>query len=174
MSLEHINYISQIISTLAVVASLIFVGLQLRQSAKATRLSAYEAAQGRLDNVRQAIMSDPDLAETFSKGLADPMLLDDRQLVRFRLVLFVAANALETLHTMFVQSHIGASEWNKVKPTALRIFTTPGGRAWLALFKDEIDPKLAKVLNELVESKPISGMPSRADWQAAMANKTQS
>lgn len=114
------------------------------------------------------------MQKPFEKGFADPMLLGDRQLARFRLLLFVADNALETLHMMFVQSHIGASEWNKVKPTALRIFATPGGRTWLALFKDENDPALAKALSELAESKPISGMPSRSDWQTALGNKTQS
>jgi len=57
--LENISLISQIIGALAVIASLVFVGLQLRQSATSMRLSAYQAAQERLDNVRQFIIAAP-------------------------------------------------------------------------------------------------------------------
>ena len=169
MSLEQISYLSQIVGALAVVASLIFVGLQLRQSAKSTRLVAYQAAQERLDSVRQAIASDHDVAEILLQGLADPMRLDDVQLVRFRSLLFVVVSAMQTLHVMFVQSNIDASEWDRMKPTALRIFRSPGGRAWLAMFKDEIDSKFAKRMDELLESTAIVTMASREDWQAALA-----
>jgi hypothetical protein len=169
MSLEQISYLSQIVGGIAVIASLIFVGLQLRQGARATHLSAYQAAQERLDNVRQVLASDADLAGIFSQGVADPMRLDDQQLFRFRALMFVLANAMQTLHVMFVQSDIDAAEWNRVQPTALRIFGTPGGRAWLTLFRHEIDGTFAKTLDDLLKSATPPPMPARADWQAALA-----
>jgi hypothetical protein len=42
MTLEQLNIVLQLVGTLGVIASLIFVGLQVRQNTKATRVQVQE------------------------------------------------------------------------------------------------------------------------------------
>jgi hypothetical protein len=42
MTLEQLNIVFQLVGTLGVIASLIFVGLQVRQNTKATRVQVQE------------------------------------------------------------------------------------------------------------------------------------
>lgn len=111
MTLENINYIAQIIAVIAVVGSLIFVGVQLHQNALAMRMSAYQAAHERLDHARQMIASDENLSRLYDAGLRDPASLDEAGVARFRLLMFVVVEAMQTVHVLFVQSKLSHEEW---------------------------------------------------------------
>lgn len=169
MTLESIYYIGQTLAVAAILVSLIFVGVQVRQNSKSMRMAAYQAAQERLDNVRQMIVENADVAEIYDLGLKDPSRLDDRQLVRFRLLLFVAASAMQTLHVLFVQTGIHSAEWRRLEPTTRRMFASRGGRAWWTLFRHELDPVFARVVDSLIENAAVEEQPSSADWQNAAA-----
>ena len=169
MTLADAALISQIAAAILVAASFIFVGVQIRQNSKSMRMSAYQAAQERLDNVRQMIVENAEVAEIYDLGLKDPTLLDDTQLVRFRLLLFVAASAMQTLHVLFVQTGIDGAEWKRLEATTRRMFASRGGRAWWSLFRHELDPAFARAVDGLIEHAALEEQPSRADWQGANA-----
>src|SRR5580704_14319817 len=69
MSLENIFYISQSVASVAVVASLIFVGIQVRGAERAQRAIMQ---QGRADrtSVTAIALADPVLARVWRKGVA--------------------------------------------------------------------------------------------------------
>ena len=67
MTLEAIYYITQIIAVIAVVTSLIFVGLQVRQNTKQTRVQNSAHLQGRFDDLYRMIGEDADLADAYHR-----------------------------------------------------------------------------------------------------------
>ena len=67
MTLEAIYYITQIIAVIAVVTSLIFVGLQVRQNTKQTRVQNSAHLQGRFDDLYRMIGEDADLAYAYHR-----------------------------------------------------------------------------------------------------------
>ena len=67
MTLEAIYYITQIIAVIAVVTSLIFVGLQVRQNTKQTRVQNSAHLQGRFDDLWRMIGEDADLAYAYHR-----------------------------------------------------------------------------------------------------------
>ena len=74
MTLEEIFYFSQSVASLAVVGSLIYLGLQVRSAERSQRAMMQ---QGRADRAAHGAMAiaNPDLARVFQKGAAgDPTL----------------------------------------------------------------------------------------------------
>ncbi len=67
MTLEQLNIVLQLVGTLGVIASLIFVGLQVRQNTKATRVQVEENLTTGYISVAQVLI---DHAEVFTRGIA--------------------------------------------------------------------------------------------------------
>ena len=74
MTLEQLSLISQIIGALAVVCSLIFVGLQMRQAEKTQRAAMHQARADRIIGVFNN-QAQPHMAAMFSRVFRAPETL---------------------------------------------------------------------------------------------------
>ena len=83
MTLEQASLVAQIISAVAVIASLIFVGVQLRQATAAIRGSSSEAHAALYTELVDSIIDNADFARIWSVGLTDPKALGEEEWVRF-------------------------------------------------------------------------------------------
>jgi len=83
MSLENIYYIGQTVAVLAIIASLIFVGLQLRQNTLAQNLAAQQAFNSMKFQHMSLLIADADVATLHRKGLKDFSSLDEIERWRF-------------------------------------------------------------------------------------------
>ena len=87
MSLEQISYIAQIVAAVAVMGSLIYVGLQLRQNTAQMERAEANATHAQQSVIRMAIVSHRDIAELWLTGLADDGELDAADELRFETLL---------------------------------------------------------------------------------------
>ena len=71
MSLEQASYLSQIVAALAVVASLVFVGFQIRQNTRAQRVVAVNSLAAAAVAINTSAMGSPTIGEALAKALAD-------------------------------------------------------------------------------------------------------
>ena len=83
MTLEQASLVAQIVSAVAVIASLIFVGVQLRQATAAIRGSSSEAHAALYTELVHSIIDNADFARIWSAGLTDPKGLREDEWVRF-------------------------------------------------------------------------------------------
>jgi hypothetical protein len=83
MSLEQWSYVAQILGTVGVVLSLIFVGLQIRQNTGALQRNEHNSTMAQWTVIRQAIATNRDIAELMTAGLRGETPLDNAD--RFRL-----------------------------------------------------------------------------------------
>ena len=67
MTLEQLNLLLQIVGSIGVIGSLIFVGLQVRQNTKTTRVQVQENMTSCYISVAQLLI---DNAEVFTRGIA--------------------------------------------------------------------------------------------------------
>src|SRR5437773_2269916 len=67
MTLEQLNIVLQLVGTLGVIASLIFVGLQVRQNTKAARVQVQENMTSGYISVAAVLIEH---AEVFTRGIA--------------------------------------------------------------------------------------------------------
>ena len=67
MTLETIYYIGQTVAVIALIASLIFVGIQIKQNTQQTRVQNSAHLQGRFDDLYRMIGEDADLADAYHR-----------------------------------------------------------------------------------------------------------
>ncbi len=63
MDLQQIYYVGEFFGVVAVVASLLFVGVQMRQNTWATRATSHHAITDAINQINLAIAQNPDLAQ---------------------------------------------------------------------------------------------------------------
>lgn len=76
MSLEQLAYLAQIVGTLGVVLSLVFVGLQIRQNTAALQRNEHNSTMSQWTVIRMGIAENRDLAEFMTAGLRGERALD--------------------------------------------------------------------------------------------------
>jgi len=87
MSLEQLSYFSQIIGSVGVVVSLIFVGLQVRQNTRALQRNEHNSTMEQWTVIRMAIAKDRSIAELMTAGLNGELVLDAADQLRLEHIL---------------------------------------------------------------------------------------
>src|SRR5476651_131803 len=83
MSLADLSSIGSFLSGVAVLASLIFVGFQLRQNTRAVRATASQAHASNLQQIVTPIVESGEVARLWRLGLSNFETLTDDERVRF-------------------------------------------------------------------------------------------
>jgi hypothetical protein len=87
MSLEQFSYFAQIIGSVGVVVTLIFVGLQIRQNTRALQRNEHNSTMEQWTVIRMAIAKDRSIAEFMTAGLNGERVLDAADQLRLEQML---------------------------------------------------------------------------------------
>src|SRR6185437_12076822 len=96
MSFEKISYLAQIVASVGVIASLIFVALQIRQNTGALQRSEHNNTMAQWTVIRMAIAKHRDIAELMTAGLQGERALDAAD--QLRLEQLLQENAWASFH----------------------------------------------------------------------------
>src|SRR6476659_1089785 len=141
MSFEQISYLAQIVASVGVVASLIFVGLQIRQNTGALERNEHNSTMAQWTVIRMAIANNRDIAELMTAGLRGESALDAAD--QLRLEHFLNENLWASFHIwdrtqrgVFPKGTFELSVGQYLK----EIFATARGSAWWATAKKSAFP----------------------------------
>jgi hypothetical protein len=141
MSLEEAAYLSQIAGVIAVLGSLVFVGLQIRQQTLATKAQTEQAIAANWMALGQLIA---DHAEAFTAGLVskNPAFtdLDDANRMRFLTGIFALFKHYENMFLQFERGRVGAEDWEPWSNHIQMYFFQPGVQSWWAIRKSAFAP----------------------------------
>jgi hypothetical protein len=76
MTLEQLSYLAQIVGSVGVILSLVFVGLQIRQNTAALQRNEHNSTMSQWTVVRMAIVQNREIAELMTRGLSGEANLD--------------------------------------------------------------------------------------------------
>src|SRR3954454_370454 len=96
MSFEKLSYLAQIVASVGVLASLIFVGLQIKQNTGALQRNEHNSTMAQWTVIRMAIAKNRDIAELMTSGLQGGRALDPAD--QLRLEQLLQENAWASLH----------------------------------------------------------------------------
>jgi hypothetical protein len=131
MSLEQISYLAQIVGSLGVILSLLFVGLQVRQNTAALQRNEHNSTMEQWTVVRMAIAKHRDIAELMTAGLAGDKALDTVDQLRLEQILQEIAWAAFHIWDRTQRGVFPKGTFEASAGAYLRILlTTPGGSAW--------------------------------------------
>ncbi len=143
--------ISQLLGVIGVIASLIYVAIQIRNNARAVRAAAYQSLASAMANQWELLAINGDLSSIVSRGGADFSALDKQEKDRFRYALMAYFRKYESA---WVQHKIGTlkeDDWQTIAFDIESICALPGMRtAWL-LIRNRSNPKFRGYVDGVVE-----------------------
>ena len=156
MALEQLSYAAQIVGTVAVVLSLVFVGLQIRQNTAALQRNEHNSTMAQWTVIRMAIAENRDIAELMTAGLHGERAMDAADQLRVEQLL--AENAWAAFH-IWDRTKRGVFPKGTFELTGgallCNVLKTPGGAKWwsgaktegfIPAFVADVDALLAKNL----------------------------
>lgn len=135
MTLQAIYFISQVVAAIALIGSLIFVGVQVRQNTAqgkrqeaASRAAAAEAVHDNFAKWYMSTAEHPHLAEVGAKGLRDFDELSDIEAMQFITSLMAVMSYTQSAFYKWRDGDLSDELWQSWEASSLSYFTTPGGR----------------------------------------------
>ena len=154
MTLEQLSWLAQVIGSVGVILSLIFVGLQIRQNTSALQRNEHNSTMSQWTVIRQGIAANRDIAELMTTGLRGERAMDAADQLRMEQMLAEYAWASfhiwdRTQRGVFPK---GTFEWS-CGPLLGEVLRTARGSAWwqgakragfVPAFVADVDAMLAK------------------------------
>jgi len=164
MTLEDLGNIGEFLGALGVIASLVYLAVQIRQNTRSIRASAFQDAQRDVAGMVDGLAHDPELTRIFYDGNRDfeSFSSEDRR----RYAVFMSS-MIRRYENLLHQTRIG-----NIDPTLLeglfselrRVFSLPGVRAWWAGSQDVFN----RELRDFIEKEIIGPDASMSAAQPAV------
>ena len=155
MSLEKIYYISQLISTIVLLVSVIYLGRQTHLVAKGQLAQMHQARSEQYQDIVLRMM-DSEFTQLVTAGIRGDKSLPDEQIQRFY---FYGVSILRIFEELFRQHREGTiadDRWESSQQTLVGIMRSPGYRATYAILKGSLDKEFEQLIDECVLSSPES------------------
>jgi hypothetical protein len=130
MTWDALASIAEVVSAIAVVATLLFLAIELRNNRSATQIAAVDALSTGFNSCNFKIIEDGEFAEIWMKGLTDPESLDNVARVRFATYVQSTINQYTSMKRYHDSGVLPDNEWRIYYIGVASIMYSPGGR-WI-------------------------------------------
>lgn len=158
MSLEEFNYIAEIVASVAVIASLIYVGRQVRDNTKATHAAAAQSFADTMNGYVGLINASPNLArvlDSAANGLND---LKRSEVIQFGAFLDQLMINAESLYYQNIDGVLDERLWDTYRHVIVDILSQKGTQEWWERRRHWFGQQFANAVDQLsseVAAKPM-------------------
>lgn len=149
MNWEAISAISQMIGSIAVVFSVLYLALQVHSSTRIAKLAAQDAAATALREVTKPLAENADLARVWRRGLEDLQSLPAEEQARFFHTCYQFLKAFETIHFHFIHGVMDKQIWEGWCGLLQHYIATPGMDHYWNLRQDLFSGRFRQFIQEL-------------------------
>ena len=162
LTLEQIYYIGELIGVFAVVASLLYLAIQLRQNTKSIKLSTMHDNTSLWITVMNMHSHDQETTDLWYKGLYDYDNLTDKERTRFIIFQVVSMRLLNEQLFQWQQGALDKNVWYGTKATIDDMVQTPGFKAFWKIRQHQYSESFQAYIKESTErgaliAKPMYG-----------------
>ena len=126
MSLEDLGSIGEVLGGLAVLVSLVYLALQIRQNTTSVRAAASASVAESLSRVTEILSVEPELGRIWTQGLADYDSLDSDARTRFTNIFLTYMRRLENAFYQQSRGFLDPDHWQTTERRIARIMSRPG------------------------------------------------
>ena len=146
MTLEQIFFATQSIAAVGVIASLVFVGIQVRDSAKAVRAATAQAVHENYASWYLSLADNASALATSTKGFLDLGSLSPAEKAQFVCTFMAFMSHSQNAFHQWRLGHLAKDLWACWEALMMNLVNTPGGAAFWAersyvfdeAFRDEV------------------------------------
>ena len=168
MNLEQAYFISQVISTIALVLSVVYLGRQTHLAARSNFAQMHQARSQQLHEIT-LMLTDPELGPLIKAGLHGDTGLNDTQVRRFY---FYGATQLRLQEEIFRQwkdGTIGTDRWRTTERMLKGMASAPGFQSCFWMLKNALDVEFVELVDQLIsDSGPATAYDFETEWRAGV------
>ncbi len=151
MSLVELGALGEFVAAVAVLITLVYLTLQVRQGNAFARAQTRQRMVEQADRELDRLIEDPAIFKCFLKE--DPLTEDEK----IKLVFFLIASLRQREYEWFQyrDGNIDREIWEAYRSVMLTHLTTPRTREWWSSFlSTSLDPEFVAEVNQLLEYNP--------------------
>ena len=133
MNWEAISALGELVGAFAVLITLIYLAVQIRQNTAAVATSTYESTMTGFNDINIVVASHPALASLLDRGCQNSNSLNAEEVVQYNFLLRCYANQWWKLFKLFERGSLPAAEWGVFAREAAQFFEQPGCKPFRAL-----------------------------------------
>lgn len=155
VNLEELAYLAEVVASVALVLSLIYVSIQVRQSNISTRLAAVRAVQASIGSLEENFISDPGLADLLHCGMTGAIEdLPDRDRIRLSVFYRHSLRTFQSAHYHYRKGALEKSIWEpEARALAGILEADLGMREHFNTEKFVLDPEFVKLCEQLMRGE---------------------
>lgn len=149
MNWEAIGAIGEIAGAAGVIATLIFLGLQIRQNAKATMAATFDAILAEWRELeRSSFIEHPENIPVFAEGLKDYSSLDLNDQRLFNYIMNQYALFIENMIQQYMHANIEHSQLSPWVSYYSMLIRSKGGSLWWSQYKRILSRTLTETMDK--------------------------
>jgi hypothetical protein len=153
MNWEAIAAISQLVGSIAVVVSVLYLAFQLRSSTRVAKVTAQDAAASALRDFTKPLMENAELGRVWRAGLENLDALSPDDQARFFHAAHQFLKALETIHFHYAYGLLDAQLWAGWRELLRHYVVSPGIPYYFDRRSEVFSERFRKFIGEL---EPVS------------------
>lgn len=130
MSWEVIEAVGNIVRALAVALSLVYLGVQIRSSTRATRLAAMRQMSNAFNGWLQSIAENAELAELYARAIRDYDSIQGPDIARFSALMDHMFRIYEEMYFQKIERHLDHRVWQGFESPMRDLISYPGIQSW--------------------------------------------
>mgnify|MGYP001812839825 FL=1 len=128
--IEIVQLATDIIGTVAVVLTVVYLAVQVRASTKATYSQTYQTAVAALGDMAAIVGESKEKSRMYADGMADPDKLDPDEYLQFAYLGISLFRKYENAYFQYKSGMIDDEFWNGHRDNLLWFFHRPGTQRW--------------------------------------------
>lgn len=149
MDIMELGAIGELVGGVAVIASLVFVGIQVRQNNRLVANSVAQAARDETSNMFRTLSADPETTHFYLDGLSEDYS-DPRDRIRFDMIVAQVFRGSEGLYQRYEEGELSREMFESYERTFAPIFRQPGGLACWGRRHQEFTPRFIEYIDRNV------------------------
>ena len=153
MNWDAVGAVAEGLGAAGVIASLLYVAIQVRASTRASAVEAKLQSTRLLTETIDLLIQHPDLEDIYLRGLADLKSLSKDESRRFSNMAFKYFWFCSAGHFQFRTGTLAESDWQEHRAALHYWLSGPGCRSWWARFgRDKFGPEFRNFIDEEIAS----------------------
>ena len=147
MTIEDLGNLGELIGSVALLISLIYVAIEIRKNTEAARTSTYQSVVSDFGSFTQTVITTPGLSSLLAAGQEDYENLDSDQKARVSQLFFVCYHYFENMYYQARKGYLEDDVWLGWKRLMLSYHARPGYQAWWNLRRHVFSESFAEFMD---------------------------
>jgi len=156
VTIAELGSIGELLGSIAVFISLVYLALQVRRSTDTARTSTYQSVVSEFSALNQTLASTPDLSLLYVTAMEDFASLGASEKARASQMFFMTFHNFENMYYQHHKGYLDDDVWVGWKRLMLTYYGRPGFQTWWSVRSDTFNPAFVEFLRSEKVDKPLA------------------